>query len=84
MRRRRVRRIGIAAAALALCLPLLALTAAHDRAPSMEDAQAAPRAVLSSPVSAVATQATDLREQAGMMVAGMILIGAAAAVRRAA
>jgi hypothetical protein len=82
MRMRAVRRMLIVAATAALCVAVMGVAAAHDRAPSVDDAQAAPRAVVSSPVGELA--AGGLREEAGMLVAGMALIGAAAAVRRAA
>ncbi len=83
MSKRAARRIFMVAATAMMSAAVMGLAATRDRAPSIGDAQAVPRAVWPSPVGTVA-QGAGLREEAGMLVAGMILIGAAAAVRRAA
>lgn len=84
MSKRAARRIFMVAATAMMSAAVMGLAATRDRAPSIGDAQAVPRAVWSSPVGTGAAQGAGLREEAGMLVAGMILIGAAAAVRRAA
>ncbi len=84
MSKRAERRIFMIAATAMLSAAVMSLAATRDRAPSTGDAQAAPRAVWSWPVGTGAAQGAGVREEAGMLIAGMILIGAAAAVRRAA
>ena len=85
MRKRAMRRMAMAAATVALCVAVMGVAAMHGRTPGDEGTQAVPASAVASPLGGVrATDGTSLREEAGMFVAGIMLIGAAAAVRRAA